>query len=143
MAKLKNNNSLKYGLKFAVKSMLQKSLSLGSGRKSSSEDEQEESRPSYVPKDVKAGHFAVIAVDNEEPKKRFVVPLSYLSHPRFIRLLEEAAEEYGFDRKGALTIPCRPSDLERFLANQQWLEEKVSRGVTLDSYHHNNSVESF
>ncbi|KAJ1384058.1 Small auxin-up RNA [Sesbania bispinosa] len=80
---------------------------------------------SSVPEDVKEGHFAVIAVaeDGEEPK-RFVVPLSCLTNPTFLRLLEQAAEEYGFEQHGALTIPCRPSELERLLAQQcQWQEE--------------------
>ncbi|XP_052187844.1 auxin-induced protein X15-like [Diospyros lotus] len=65
----------------------------------------------HVPKDVKEGHFAVIAVD-----KRFVVPLSYLRDPSFLRLLQQAEEEYGFDHDGALTVPCQPSELERILA---------------------------
>ncbi|WCJ40977.1 SAUR-like auxin-responsive protein family [Euphorbia peplus] len=72
-----------------------------------------------VPKDVKEGHFAVIAVESEQPK-RFVVPLSYLSNPTFLKLLELAAEEYGFDHQGALPIPCRPYELERILAGEQW-----------------------
>ncbi|GAV62622.1 Auxin_inducible domain-containing protein [Cephalotus follicularis] len=102
-------------LKVVVKK-LQKSLSLG--RKSTSYYDEFGGISDYVPKDVKEGHFAVIAVDREEEPKRFVVPLSCLTHPRFVRLLEEAAEEYGFDHDGALPIPCRPSDLERILADE-------------------------
>ncbi|QCD88142.1 auxin-induced protein 15A-like [Vigna unguiculata] len=64
--------------------------------------------------DVKEGHFVVIAKDNEEAK-RLVVPLSFLKNSTFLKLLEEAAEEYGFDQHGALTIPCRPSELEMLL----------------------------
>ncbi|KAJ8768759.1 hypothetical protein K2173_023663 [Erythroxylum novogranatense] len=109
----KKNGIIK--LKIVAKK-LQKSLLLG--RKQSSYNERTDS--TYVPKDVKQGHFAVIAVDGEEPK-RFVVPLSYLTHPTFLRLLEKAAEEYGFDREGALTIPCRPAELERILA-ERWEE---------------------
>ncbi|KAK2990930.1 hypothetical protein RJ640_021905 [Escallonia rubra] len=67
-----------------------------------------------VPDDVKEGHFAVIAMEDDE-LKRFVVPLSCLTHPSFLRLLEQAAEEYGFNHDGALTVPCRPSELERML----------------------------
>ncbi|GJT51145.1 auxin-responsive protein SAUR50-like protein [Tanacetum coccineum] len=70
-----------------------------------------------VPKDVKEGHFAVIAADDDE-EKRFVVPLVYLGHPSFQRLLERAAEEYGFDHEGALMVPCRPSELECMLAQR-------------------------
>lgn len=67
-----------------------------------------------VPEDVKEGHFAVIAVDEYE-ERRFVVPLSYLKRALFVKLLERAAEEYGFDHEGAVVIPCRPSELERML----------------------------
>ncbi|XP_059311360.1 protein SMALL AUXIN UP-REGULATED RNA 51-like [Lycium ferocissimum] len=74
-----------------------------------------------VPEDVKEGHFAVIAVDEDE-LKRFVVPLKCLTHPSFLKLLEQAAEEYGFDHDGALTVPCRPSEFEGILAHEQWLE---------------------
>ncbi|KAF3642025.1 auxin-responsive protein SAUR50 [Capsicum chacoense] len=73
-----------------------------------------------VPEDVKEGHFAVIAVDHDEDElKRFVVPLKCLTHPSFLKLLEQAAEEYGFDHDGALTVPCRPSEFERILVHEQ------------------------
>ncbi|XP_061356933.1 auxin-induced protein X15 [Gastrolobium bilobum] len=96
-------------LKFVVEK-LQKRLLLGRKNKSDS---------SNVPEDVKQGHFAVIAESGEEPK-RFVMPLSCLSNPTFLKLLEEAEQEYGFDHAydGALTIPCTPIELERILAHQ-------------------------
>ncbi|KAK4482650.1 hypothetical protein RD792_009814 [Penstemon davidsonii] len=94
---------------------LQKSLALLGKKSSSDEDNIIES--TYVPDDVKEGHFAVLAVGDEE-LKRFIVPLSYLTHPSFLRLLEQAAEEYGFDHEGALMVPCRPNELERLLAEE-------------------------
>ncbi|KAL0460157.1 UNVERIFIED_CONTAM: Auxin-responsive protein SAUR50, partial [Sesamum latifolium] len=106
-------------LKVAVE-RLQRSLLLG---KKSCPGEVDELDEIAVPEDVKEGHFAVIAVDDHE-LKRFVVPLSFLTHPSFLRLLEQAAEEYGFDHDGALTVPCRPTELERILA-EQWAEERV------------------
>lgn len=40
--------------------------------------------------------------------KRYVVPLSYLSHPSFQELLRHAEEEFGFNHPmGGLTIPCK------------------------------------
>ncbi|KAG6417645.1 hypothetical protein SASPL_119829 [Salvia splendens] len=66
-----------------------------------------------VPDDVKEGHFAVVAVD-----ERIIVPLSFLTHPSFLRLLEQAAEEYGFHHRGALNLPCRPNELHRILADE-------------------------
>nr|GEX54511.1 auxin-responsive protein SAUR72-like [Tanacetum cinerariifolium] len=65
-----------------------------------------------VPQDVRQGHLAVIAVDGYD-ERRFVVPVSYLKHDSFVRLMEQAAEVYGFDHERAVVIPCRPSELER------------------------------
>ncbi|KAI4368751.1 hypothetical protein MLD38_017270 [Melastoma candidum] len=131
MAKLKSKNGQKKNISRLPKLMnvvekLQKGISLG--RKSStsfgtsssweSEDrdyeEFDDRGYDVVPEDVKEGHFAVIASEDEEPK-RFVIPITYLTNPRFLRLLDEAAEEYGFDHVGALPIPCRSSELEKIL----------------------------
>lgn len=67
-----------------------------------------------VPEDVKEGEFAVVAVWNEEAT-RFVASLSCLSNPVFLRLLELAEEEFGFQQEGALAVPCKPSELERII----------------------------
>ncbi|KAK1429160.1 hypothetical protein QVD17_11363 [Tagetes erecta] len=104
----KKNNGI---LKKLQKSLLQakswgpRNTSVGSGQE-------------IVPEDVKEGHFAVIAADDEE-ERRFVVPLAYLDRPSFRRLLERAAEEYGFDHEGALMVPCRPSELEWMLTQRE------------------------
>ncbi|KAL8209015.1 hypothetical protein R6Q57_008427 [Mikania cordata] len=99
---MKNNGILK--LKVVIEK-LQKSILQGFG-----------SGHEMVPEDVKEGHFAVIAADDDE-ERRFVVPLAYLDQPSFQRLLERAAEEYGFNHEGALMVPCRPSELEWILTN--------------------------
>ncbi|KAK3022862.1 hypothetical protein RJ639_046049 [Escallonia herrerae] len=107
MSKLRMSSNKRSG---SVKSLLL-------GKKSASHmDKFEEVNDSMttVPDDVKEGHFAVIAMEADE-LKRFVVPLSCLTHPSFLRLLEQAAEEYGFNHDGALTVPCRPNELERML----------------------------
>ncbi|KAF2301967.1 hypothetical protein GH714_030972 [Hevea brasiliensis] len=55
----------------------------------------------HVPK----GYLAVYA--GEKQKKRFVIPISYLSKPSFQDLLIQAEEEFGYDHPmGGLTIPC-------------------------------------
>ncbi|XP_018444134.1 auxin-responsive protein SAUR21 [Raphanus sativus] len=47
----------------------------------------------------------------ESQKKRYVVPISYLSQPSFQALLSKSEEEFGFDHPmGGLTIPC-PEDI--------------------------------
>ncbi|CAH8313631.1 unnamed protein product [Eruca vesicaria subsp. sativa] len=46
----------------------------------------------------------------ESQKKRYMVPISYLSQPSFQALLSRSEEEFGFDHPmGGLTIPC-PED---------------------------------
>ncbi|KAF4383664.1 hypothetical protein F8388_014164 [Cannabis sativa] len=57
---------------------------------------------------VPKGHIAVYIVGEIQEKKRFVVPIAYLNHPKFKELLKKAEEEFGFDHPmGGLTIPCR------------------------------------
>ncbi|XP_015058012.2 auxin-responsive protein SAUR21-like [Solanum pennellii] len=55
---------------------------------------------------VPKGHCAVYV--GESQKKRFVVPISYLSEPLFQDLLTQAEEQFGFNHPmGGLTIPCK------------------------------------
>ncbi|PWA94047.1 small auxin-up RNA [Artemisia annua] len=122
----KNNGILK--LKLVVEK-LQKGLFLAKKRRESFSSQE------MVPKDVKEGHFAVIASD-DYVERRFVVPMTCLQHPTFLRLLERAAEEYGFDHEGALMLPCRPSELEWMLEEQIGSQD----GEEWRSYH--NMVES-
>lgn len=80
--------------------------------------EEENERTTKVPEDVKEGHFAVIAMHGEETK-RFVVELDYLTDPAFLKLLEQAREEYGFQQKGALAVPCTPEELQKIIENRR------------------------
>ncbi|GFQ02002.1 indole-3-acetic acid-induced protein arg7 [Phtheirospermum japonicum] len=41
-----------------------------------------------------------------EDRQRFVVPTSYLSHPLFKILLDKAYNEFGFEQKNGLVVPC-------------------------------------
>lgn len=119
----------------SVAEKLHRSLSRSFEKTQSSYENYVDADSKNVPEDVKEGHFAVIAVHGNEPQ-RFVVPLSCLTHPRFIRLLEQAAEEYGFSHEGALAIPCRPAELERILVehNSRQRQQMVNwgRGVRCD-----------
>ncbi|KAJ6696837.1 hypothetical protein OIU85_003214 [Salix viminalis] len=63
------------------------------------------------------GHFVVYVGDE---MKRFVVPTTYLKNPIFQKLLDESAEEYGFDNKNGIVLPCDESafrSLTAFLAS--------------------------
>ncbi|KAK8509705.1 hypothetical protein V6N13_093557 [Hibiscus sabdariffa] len=57
-------------------------------------------------KDVPKGCLAIKVGSTEAERQRFVVPVIYFNHPLFMQLLKEAEEEYGFDQKGTITIPC-------------------------------------
>lgn len=61
------------------------------------------------------GHFWILAYNNGETKK-FLVALRYLSHPPFVKLLEAAEQEFGFEQKGVIVIPCEASQLQRILS---------------------------
>ncbi|KAL5716760.1 hypothetical protein ACHQM5_009883 [Ranunculus cassubicifolius] len=50
--------------------------------------------------------------------KRFIIKTSYLNQPVFRQLLELTYEEYGFDCKGPLAIPC-----------EEFLFEEIIRSV--------------
>ncbi|KAJ7554905.1 hypothetical protein O6H91_05G015000 [Diphasiastrum complanatum] len=65
-----------------------------------------------VPADVPHGFLAVY-VGNE--KKRFVIHAQYLSHPLFKVLLDKSAEEFGFDQKGGLHLPCEVAVFENLM----------------------------
>ncbi|WOG86893.1 hypothetical protein DCAR_0206112 [Daucus carota subsp. sativus] len=52
------------------------------------------------------GCIAVYVGENQ--RRRFVVPISYLSEPTFQDLLSRAEEEFEFSHpEGGLTIPCK------------------------------------
>ncbi|KAL7118601.1 hypothetical protein ACP275_02G012900 [Erythranthe tilingii] len=56
-----------------------------------------------LPEDVPKGHFAVYVGQN---RSRYIVPISFLTHPEFQCLLRRAEEEFGFDHEMGLTLPC-------------------------------------
>ncbi|KAF6150452.1 hypothetical protein GIB67_023951 [Kingdonia uniflora] len=59
-------------------------------------------------------------MDDEKPKK-FFVALSYLTHPTFLKLLEERECKFGFDQAGVLVVPCQASELQRILSERVWI----------------------
>lgn len=69
------------------------------------DDEQEAEYPTTktVPK---TGFFALYV---GEERHRYVVPTRYLSHPLFKMLLEKAHNEFGFQQRDGLVVPCSVS----------------------------------
>lgn len=74
-------------------------------------------------KDVPKGCLAIKVGHEEEQQQRFVVPVNYFNHPLFMQLLKEAEEEYGFDQKGTITIPCH---VEEFRCVQDIIHQEKS-----------------
>lgn len=58
------------------------------------------------------GHF-VVYVGTE--MTRFVVPMTYLKNPKFQRLLQRAADEYGFDNQERIVLPCDAAAFRRLI----------------------------
>lgn len=147
MAKFRMSNGKKKNGIVKLKDVaekLQKSLLLvrKSNYSCNSDEEHEQISEYSVPEDVKEGHFAVIAVYGEKIK-RFVVPLTYLTNPSFVRLLEQAAEEYGFNQEGALTLPCHPNELEKMLSSSSSSSSSSTGEVNYWSSCNKSMVQSY
>ena len=59
---------------------------------------------------IPSGFFAIYVGEEEE---RFVVPTSFLSHPLFKMLLEKSYNEYGFEQRNKLVVPCSVSTFQK------------------------------
>lgn len=68
-------------------------------------------------------------VGQGEEQQRFVVPVIYFNHPLFMQLLKEAEEEYGFEQKGPITIPCH-------VAHFQYVQGIIDKEQTPHHHHH-------
>ncbi|KAG6772458.1 auxin-responsive protein SAUR15 [Populus alba x Populus x berolinensis] len=58
------------------------------------------------------GFFAIYVGEDRE---RFVVPTSCLSHPLFKMLLEKSYNEFGFEQRNRLVVPCNVSTFQEVL----------------------------
>ena len=75
--------------------------------KSSFKDEEEEASLYYScssPSSKNPPGFFTLYIGEE--RRRFVVPMGYLSHPVFKMLLEKSSNEFGFTQKNGLVVPC-------------------------------------
>ncbi|XP_019200244.1 PREDICTED: auxin-responsive protein SAUR32-like [Ipomoea nil] len=77
---------------------------------------QEAPPPQQIPKGyvaVMVGTGGAGGEEQQQQQRRFVIPVTYLNHPLFLRLLKEAEEEYGFRHDGPLNIPCPVDEFRR------------------------------
>ncbi|KAI4384867.1 hypothetical protein MLD38_002964 [Melastoma candidum] len=88
-------------------------------------------RPREPKLDVPKGCLAVIVGADGEQQQRFVIPVIYLNHPLFLHLLKEAEEEYGFDQKGPITIPCHVSEFRN-------VQDSIDRECGPHHHHHHH-----
>ncbi|KAL8096548.1 auxin-responsive protein SAUR71-like [Apium graveolens] len=95
--------------------------------RSESRDSTRTRRPSGVPE----GHLPVYVGDESA---RFVVNAELLNHPIFMMLLNKSAQEYGYEQKGVLRIPCRVFVFERVLEALRIDEVSTDVMELLDSF---------
>lgn len=90
---------------------------------------------------VKKGFLAVqVGLEDEDGGvQRFVIPISYLYHPLFRKLLDKAQEAYGYHTKGPLRLPCSVDD---FL-HLRWRIEREPDHHNHHSHPHLSSSLSF
>uniref|UniRef100_A0A0E0KH24 Uncharacterized protein n=1 Tax=Oryza punctata TaxID=4537 RepID=A0A0E0KH24_ORYPU len=66
------------------------------------------------------GHVPVdVGEEGEEATERFLVRAELLGRPALAELLGRAAQEYGYDHRGPLRIPCSPAAFRRALAGAE------------------------
>ncbi|GLJ31385.1 hypothetical protein SUGI_0629780 [Cryptomeria japonica] len=70
-----------------------------------------------LPKVVPQG---CVAIQVGQEQQRYVIPILYLSHPFITKLLMEAENEFGYEQRGTLTLPCELDDLEQL----KWLIDR-------------------
>lgn len=86
--------------------------------------------------DVPKGCLAIKVGSEGEEQQRFVVPVIYFNHPLFMQLLKEAEEEYAFDQKGTITIPCNVREFRN-------VRGLIDRENSLHHHHHHHYVWCF
>jgi SAUR family protein len=68
-----------------------------------------------------------------DESRRFVIPIAYLHHPQFRRLLEAARDAYGYDYSaGPLRLPC---SVDEFLRLRVLVERDTQAGSSSASSH--------
>ncbi|OMO97817.1 Auxin responsive SAUR protein [Corchorus olitorius] len=93
-------------------------------------------------KDIPKGCLAILVGQGEE-QQRFVIPVIYINHPLFMQLLKEAEEEYGFDQKGPITIPCHVEEFRNVQGIIDKEQHHHHHGSGGGHHHHNHHVWCF
>ncbi|KAL5545816.1 hypothetical protein UlMin_005503 [Ulmus minor] len=75
-----------------------------------------------------------LAVYVGEEKQRFVVPTSFLSHPLFKMLLEKAYNEFGFEQRNGLVVPCSVSTFQEVVSAVECSNGKFNFGKLVEEF---------
>ncbi|XWS66656.1 hypothetical protein CRYUN_Cryun05aG0219300 [Craigia yunnanensis] len=78
-----------------------------------------------------SGFFAIYVGEEEE---RFVVPTSFLSHPLFKMLLEKSYNEYGFEQRNKLVVPCSVSTFQEVVNAVECCNGKFDFGKLIEEF---------
>ncbi|KAK4431276.1 Auxin-responsive protein SAUR32 [Sesamum alatum] len=81
-----------------------------------------------------------ITVGQGAEQQRFVIPVIYVNHPLFTQLLKEAEEEYGFDQKGPINIPCH---VEEFCHVRGLIDKETTSHHHHQHHHHHHHHHHF
>ncbi|QCE02516.1 SAUR family protein [Vigna unguiculata] len=84
-------------------------------------------RKKVVIRDIPKG-FLPIKVGQGEEQEKIVMPVMYLNHPLFSRLLKEAEEEYGFHQQGTMIIPCHVKDF-------RYVQDLIHKDMSSTQHH--------
>ncbi|XP_062220418.1 auxin-induced protein 15A-like [Phragmites australis] len=88
---------------------------------------------------VKKGWLAVrVGAEggDDSGSRRFVIPIAYLYHPLFRRLLEAARDAYGYDYSaGPLRLPCSVDEFLRLRALIERETQAAAGGSASSSSH--------
>ncbi|KAL8473504.1 hypothetical protein ACS0TY_029684 [Phlomoides rotata] len=84
---------------------------------------------------VKKGWLAVqVGLEDEDGGfQRFSIPISYLYHPLFQKLLDRSREVYGYNTNGPLILPC---SVEDFL-HLRW---RIEKETATHHHHHRHQL---
>ncbi|THG00493.1 auxin-responsive protein SAUR21-like [Camellia sinensis] len=95
------------------------------------EEEGSSSPPQTASPGTPTGHFAVYA---GEERRRFVVPTGFLSHPLFKMLLEKAYDEFGFEQRDGLVVPCSVAAFQEVVSAVQCGNAKFDFGHLVEEF---------
>ncbi|KAK4432574.1 Auxin-responsive protein SAUR50 [Sesamum alatum] len=84
-----------------------------------------------TPTTTPTGTFVMYVGDD---RQRFVVPTGYLSHPLFKILLEKAYNEFGFNQRNGLVVPCSVAAFQEVVSAVECCNGKFDFGDLVEEF---------